>query len=81
MANVEERKTPDGKTTYRVKVRLKGFPAQTAIFHRPTEAKKWAQSTEAAIREGRHFKTAEAKKHTLAEMIDRYLEDVLTQKE
>ena len=39
---------------------------------RLTDAKKWAQDTESAIREGRHFKTAEAKKHTLAELIDRY---------
>lgn len=31
------------------------------------------QDTESAIREGRHFKTAEAKKHTVDEMIDRYL--------
>ena len=66
--------------TYRVKVRLKGFPTQTGTFHRRTDAKKWAQATEAAIREGRHFKTVEAKKHTLTEMIDRYLRDVLPTK-
>ena len=80
MANIEERKTRDGKTMYRVKVRLKGFPTQTATFHRRTDAKKWVQTTEAAMREGRHFKTAEAKKHTLADMIDRYLHDVLPTK-
>jgi len=32
------------------------------------------------MREGRHFKTVEAKKHTLTEMIDRYLRDVLPTK-
>ena len=80
MANIEERKTPDGKANYRVKVRLKGFPTQTATFHRKTDAKKWAQATETAMREGRYFNTVEAKKHTLADMIDRYLEDVLPQK-
>ena len=80
MANIEERKTRDGKTMYRVKVRLKGFPTQTATFHRRTDAKKWVQTTEAAMREGRHFKIAEAKKHTLADMIDRYLQDVLPRK-
>jgi len=80
MANIEERKTRDGKTMYRVKVRLKGFPSKTATFHRRTDAKKWAQATEAAMREGRHFKTAEAKKHTLADMINRYLRDVLPTK-
>jgi integrase len=80
MANIEKRTTQDGKTSYRVKVRLKGYPAQSATFDRLTDAKKWAQHTEAAIREGRHFKTAEAKRHTLAELIDRYLRDVLPAK-
>ncbi len=62
MANIEERTAQDGTKTYRVKVRLKGFPTQTGTFHRRTDAKKWAQATEAAIREGRHFKTVAAKK-------------------
>lgn len=77
MANIEKRTTQDGKTSYRVKVRLKGYPAQSATFDRLTDAKKWAQQTEAAIREGRHFKTTEAKRHTLAELIDRYTREVL----
>ncbi|PLY05543.1 MAG: integrase [Desulfuromonas sp.] len=77
MATIQERKALDGKTKYRVIVRLKGYPPQSATFDRKTDAKKWAQDTESAIREGRHFKTVEAKKHTLAEMIDRYVENVL----
>jgi len=80
MATIEKRETQDGKMTFRVKVRLKGHPVQTASFDRLTDAKRWAQSTEAAIREGRHFKTVEAKKHTLAELIDRYIRDVLPEK-
>jgi integrase len=80
MANIEKRTTQDGKTAYRVKVRLKGYPVQSATFDRLTDAKKWAASTESAIREGRHFKTAEAKKHTLGELIDRYTRDVLPKK-
>lgn len=74
MANIEKRTDQNGATSYRVKVRLKGYPTQSATFERLTDAKKWAASTESAIREGRHFKTAEAKKHTVAEMIDRYLQ-------
>lgn len=73
MASIETRTTETGDKSYRVKIRLKGYPTQTATFDRLTDAKKWGQQTEAAIREGRHFKTAEAKKHTMAEMIDRYL--------
>ncbi|MDH5553236.1 MAG: site-specific integrase [Nitrosomonas sp.] len=80
MANIEKRTSKDGKVTYRVKIRLKGFPSQSATFERLTDAKKWTQQTESAIREGRHFKTTEAKRHTLTELIDRYCHDVLTSK-
>jgi integrase len=80
MASIEKRTSHDGNNTYRVKVRLKGFPSQTATFNRLTDARKWAQSTESAIREGRHFKTAEAKRRIVSEMIDRYIKDVLPTK-
>lgn len=79
MATIEKRTSRSG-IKYRVKVRLKGFPAQTATFSRLTDARKWVQVTEAAILEGRHFKTSEAKRHTLAEMIDRYIQSVLPTK-
>lgn len=77
MAVIERRVDAKGQTSYRVKIRMKGFPAQTATFARLTDAKKWANSTEAAILEGRHFKHAEAKRHTLRELIERYKRDVL----
>jgi integrase len=80
MASIQERKNSKGEILYRVQVRLKGCPLQTATFARKTDAKKWAQHTEAAIREGRHFKTSEAKRHTLGELIDRYVRDVLPTK-
>src|SRR3990167_9295391 len=80
MASIEKRKTKDGTAIFRVKVRLKGFPEQNASFERLTDAKPWAQQTESAIREGRHFKTSEAKRHTLGELIDRYTSDVLPHK-
>lgn len=77
MAVIQERISSDGKKKYRALVRLKGYPPQSATFDRKTDAKKWAQDTESAIRDGRHFKTAEAKKHTAAEMIERYSSQVL----
>ncbi len=80
MASIEKRTTDTGETSYRVKIRLKGYPTQTATFKRLTDAKKWTQDTESAIREGRHFKTTEAKKHTLADLVDRYIKDVLPTK-
>lgn len=80
MATIQERKTDDGKISYRVQVRLKGYPPQTATFARKTDARKWAQQIESAIREGRHFKTAESKKHTLKDLVDRYIDDVVPTK-
>lgn len=80
MANIEKRIAKDGSISHRVKVRLKGFPSQHATFDRLTDAKRWAQQTEAAIREGRHFKTSEAKRRTLGEMIDRYIQEVIPSK-
>lgn len=77
MATIEERTNKDGKSSYRVKIRLKGFPTQQATFERKTDARRWAQQTEAAIREGRHFKTTESKRRTLSEMVERYIKEVI----
>ena len=80
MATFDKHTANDGKITYRVRIRLKGTPIQTASFDRLTDARRWAQQTEAAIREGRYFKTREGQRHTLAELIDRYMVDVLPRK-
>ena len=80
MSTIERRVTEDGTITFRAKVRLKGHPAQSASFNRITDAKKWAAQTEVAIREGRYFKTVEAKKHTLSDLIDRYIRSVIPTK-
>lgn len=77
MARIKTRTANDGTPRYTAEVRLKGYPAQAATFKRLTDAKKWIQDTESAIREGRHFKTVEAKKHTFADMVDRYIKAVL----
>ncbi len=77
MASIRKRMRKDGSASYRVEVRLKGFPPQRATFHRLTDAKRWVQDTESAIRDRRYFKTAQARKHTLAELIDKYVGDVL----
>jgi hypothetical protein len=80
MATIEQRTGKDGQHVYRAKVRRKGAPPLSATFTKLSDARKWVQVTEAAIVEGRHFKTAEAKRHTVADLIDRYLVDVLPNK-
>lgn len=70
MATIEKRTTGDGKTTYRVKVRIKGFSPETASFERMTDAKNWATKTEADMKAGRHF--GQSKRHTFNDLADEY---------
>lgn len=75
MAYIEKRVSKKtGRTTFRVQVRVKGAECQSATFNRLTDAREWGRNTESAIKERRYFKTAEAKKHTVADLVDRYFE-------
>ena len=80
MATIEKRLNSDGTTQYRVKFRLKGTSPQTESFTRLTDARRWAQSKEASIREGRHFGIQEAKRHTVSDLINRYIGEVIPYK-
>jgi len=80
MATIVRRPGPKGQQVYRAQVRRKGAPSLSATFDKLSDARKWIQSTEAAIFEGRHFKVIEAKRHTLADLIDRYIADILPHK-
>jgi integrase len=80
MATIVQRTSRNGQTSYRAQVRRKGAPPLSATFTKLADARKWVQVTEAAIVEGRHFKTAEAKRHTLADLINRYCRDILPSK-
>ena len=79
MASIQERKK-NGKPSYTTKIRLKGYQPVFQTFTRKTDAVRWASQTEAAITEGRFFKTAESQKHTLSDLIQRYIRDVLPRK-
>lgn len=72
MATIQKRSGRDGKTSYRVQIRLKGFEKETASFERLTDAKQWATKIEADMRAGRHF--GQSKRHTFNELADEYLE-------
>ena len=80
MATIRTRSTTDGNKHFHVQVRLRGYPPITASFEKRTDAKKWAQDTESAIRNGRHFPSHEAKRRTLADLVERYLGQVQTKR-
>jgi integrase len=80
MAAIDKRLSWNGKTVYRARVRLKGYPPQVAQFPTSAQARQWGKQTEAAILEGRYFPKVEAQRHTVKELIERYRHEVLPNK-
>jgi integrase len=79
MATFQKRERVDGTVGHRVQIRITGHE-ESATFDRLTDAKWWAAETELAIRQERHFPKQESTHHTLAELIDRYIKEVLPTK-
>jgi len=75
MATIRKRVTKDGKTRYQAVIRLQGQRPASAAFPNKTDAKAWAQRAENEIRQGIYFKQSEAFKHTVDELVDRYIAD------
>jgi len=65
---------------WRAQVRRKGYEQQSAYFARKTDAERWARDVESKIDAGKHLTGAESKKHSVAELIDRYCLEVLPHK-
>jgi integrase len=68
MATIMTRKGKN-RTTYTVRVRIAGRPAQVKTFDRKTDAKEWAAKMETDIRRGRTL----GGRRTVGEAIDYYL--------
>lgn len=77
MATIEARETCSGKLHYRARVRVRGYPNQTATFHKKQHALAWVAQVEGDMRYGRYHSDVGAHEHTAGEMIDRYIRDVL----
>lgn len=73
MAWIQKRKKKNGKITYTAAIRIKGYPTMSATFDNITLAKEWVAENEIPMKRGKKIKDAEARKHTLAELIDRYI--------
>lgn len=79
MQGIEKRINKDRSFTYRARVRIKGHPSVSESFCSLALAKKWKRDTESAIEQGR-FQLPSLAKHTLTELIDRYIESILPTK-
>ena len=73
MATIRKRDGKNG-SSYQVQIRLKGEGIESASFKSLTKAKIWAQSVESSIRDGKHFANNAAKKNTLRDLIERFLD-------
>lgn len=80
MATIYKLAKKDGTPYFRVRIRLKGHRPIDGSFERLTDARKWIQDTESAIREGRYFRTSEAQRRTVNELIDRYIKTEIPQR-
>lgn len=80
MKGIDKRQNKDGSFSYRARVRIKGHPTVIKSFSNMTLAKKWKRDTEVEIERGRYFDKIEAQKHTFGEMIDRYIDTVLSKR-
>ena len=78
MASIQRIASPrTQEVTYRVQVRPKGREPESATFPNLKEAKAWAISVEAAIREARHFPYAAARRTSFDALAKDYAETVL----
>jgi integrase len=77
MATFEKRVALSGKITWRCRVRRQTGPWLTKSFSRKSDAEEWARGVERAMDVGDFVPSAEARKRTLADAIDRYLEFTL----
>lgn len=76
MAAFMARTDKEGKTRITAIVRLRGLPRQSATFPNKTLAKRWATQVEADLREGRYFKQSQSQRHSLEDLIERFLDEL-----
>jgi len=78
LASIQRLTSPlTGRVAFRVQIRLKGHPAQSATFRKRKDAERWASSIESAIREGRHFPHTRSQRISFVSVVQRYRESVL----
>lgn len=80
MATIRERRTATGAVRWQAIVRRAGFPERVETFSTRSKAARWVRLVEGEMEDGRHFRSAEAKRRTLAEAVDRYVRDEIPKK-
>ena len=78
MATIRERRTGKGEKRYFVEIRRRGSRPIRKTFQRKTAAKAWVRRVEAELETRRVLPYLESERHTVQEMVDRYLEEERT---
>jgi integrase len=77
MASIQKIKSPlTGEISYRAQIRVRG-KSESATFPKKSEAVEWAASLETAIREGKHFPHAVARRTSFDALAAAYVRDAL----
>lgn len=72
--------TRRGDLQWQVKIRKKGYPAQSKTFNLRADAEKWARLIESEMDRGIFVDRTEAESTTLKEALERYLREVTPRK-
>lgn len=75
MGTITKRITSKGKLRYRAQVQIKGYPAQSKTFDHMKIAEKWIRDTEDAIWSGIHSALLEEERHSVSDMINRFINE------
>ena len=72
----------EGKRGVRWKaaIRRRGYPSTSETFDRKTDAEKWSRGIEAKIESGKFQDQSQARRHTVGDLIDRYITEIIPQK-
>lgn len=79
MATVKARKRNKG-TVYRAEVRVKGYPRLSQTFDRQSEAMRWAEDTEKALRNGGYVGNAPQNDMLFDDALNKYLAETSSKK-
>lgn len=78
---IQKRTSKNSVVSYRVQIRQSdGFPPKSKTFPVLQEAKDWQTQEKARRRQGAYFPEQTKKKHSLADLIDRYIAIILPTK-
>lgn len=72
VATIDRRKTKDGQSRWRARIRRRGF-CETASFGSESEAEQWAREVERAIERGEWNGATGSAELTFSRLLDRYL--------